>query len=158
MPASSITMSTAVSSPPLLERKSRFPFPPVKVWWLIWGHLSAWNTGRPLGFYQISTTKKTRISTKYRPHSILSTKHRPLKFLKKRVLTHFATKVQMFIRAGLYPTSQEIHIKQGAGTYLHITSFNGRVIHFLNPEIHHISNNRENLSPFWEILMKYRPF
>ena len=75
-----------------------------------------------------------------------------------RVFTHFATKGQMFIRAGLYPTSQEIHIKQGAGTYLHITSFNGRVIHFLNPEIHHISNNRENLSPFWEILMKYRPF
>ena len=64
------------------------------------------------------------------------------------VLTHFATKVQMFIRAGLYPTSQEIHVKQGAGTYFHITSFNVRVIHFLSPEIHHISNNRENPSPF----------
>ena len=33
-------------------------------------------------------------------------------------------------------------------TYFHITSFNGRVIHFLSPEIHHISNNRENLSQF----------
>ena len=36
----------------------------------------------------------------------------------------------MFIRAGLYPTSQEIHVKQGAGSYFHITSFNGRVIQF----------------------------
>ena len=44
------------------------------------------------------------------------------------------------------PTSQEIHVKQGAGRYFHISSFNGRVIHF--PEIYHISNNRENLSPF----------
>ena len=56
--------------------------------------------------------------------------------------------MQTFIRAGLYPTSQEIHVKQGAGTYFNITVFNGRVIHFLCPEIHHISNNRENLSPF----------
>ena len=31
----------------------------------------------------------------------------------------------MFIRAGLYPTSQEI---QGAGRYFHMTSFNG--VHF----------------------------
>ena len=28
------------------------------------------------------------------------------------------------------PTSQEIHVKQGAGRYFHISSFNGRVIHF----------------------------
>ena len=42
------------------------------------------------------------------------------------VFTRFATKVRMFIRAGLYPTSQEI---QGAGRYFHMTSFNGRV-HF----------------------------
>ena len=34
------------------------------------------------------------------------------------------------------------------GRYFHISSFNGRVIHFLSPEIHHISNNWENLSPF----------
>ena len=54
----------------------------------------------------------------------------------------------MFIMAGLFLTSQEIHEKQGASTYFHITSFNGRVIHFLSPEIHHISNNWENLSPF----------
>ena len=31
VPASSIAMSTVVSSAPLLERKSRFPFPPIKV-------------------------------------------------------------------------------------------------------------------------------
>ena len=54
----------------------------------------------------------------------------------------------MLIRAGLYPTSQDINVKQGAGTYFRITSFNGRVIHFLSPEIYHISNNKENLSPF----------
>ena len=78
----------------------------------------------------IDHQKKTRISTKYRPHSTLSTKYRPQKLLKKRVFTRFATKVRMFIRAGLYPTSQEIHVKQGAGSYFHITSFNGRVIQF----------------------------
>ena len=78
----------------------------------------------------IDHQKKPRISTKYRPHSTLSTKYRPQKLLKKRVFTRFATKVRMFIRAGLYPTSQEIHVKQGAGSYFHITSFNGRVIQF----------------------------
>ena len=89
------------------------------------------QAGWPLGFHQIATTKKkARISTKYRPHCILPTKYRPQKFLKMRVFTHFATKGQMFIRAGLYPTSQEIHVKQGAGSYFHITSFNGRVIQF----------------------------
>ena len=60
-------------------------------------------------------------------------------------------KVRMFIRAGLYPTSQEIHVKQGAGRYFHITSFNGRVIHwdlsYLGKIYHHS-----------EILIKYRPF
>ena len=66
----------------------------------------------------IDHQKKPRISTKYRPQ----------KFLKKHVFTRFATKVRMIIRAGLYPTSQEIHVKQGAGRYFHITSFN--VIHF----------------------------
>ena len=34
------------------------------------------------------------------------------------------------IMAGLYPTSQEIYVKQGASRYFHITSFSGRVIHF----------------------------
>ena len=44
--------------------------------------------GWPVGFYRISTTKqKTRISTKYRPHSTLSTKYRPQNFLKKRILS-----------------------------------------------------------------------
>ena len=60
---------------------------------------------QPVGFYQISTTKKTNKYRpnylKYRPHSTISTKYRPQKFLKKRVVTHFAPKVQMFIRAGL---------------------------------------------------------
>ena len=51
------------------------------------------DTGRPLGFYRISTTKKTpRISTKYRPHSTLSTKYRPQKFLEKRTFTIFTFK------------------------------------------------------------------
>ena len=49
--------------------------------------------------------------------------YRPQKLLKKRVFTRFATKVRMFIWAGLYPTSQGIHVKQGAGSYFHITSF-----------------------------------
>ena len=65
----------------------------------------------------IDHQKNPRKSTKYRPHSTLSTKYRPQKLLKKRVFTRFATKVRMFIRAGLYPTSQEIHVKQGAGSY-----------------------------------------
>ena len=82
------------------------------------------------GFIEYQPPKKNRISTNYRPHSTLSTKYRPQKLLKKRVFTRFATKVRMFIRAGLYPTSQEIHVKQGAGSYFHITSFNGRVIQF----------------------------
>ena len=50
-------------------------------------------SGRPLGFYRISTTKKNpRISTKYRPHSTLSTKYRPQKFLEKRTFTIFTFK------------------------------------------------------------------
>ena len=50
-------------------------------------------SGRPLGFYRISTTKKTpKISTKYRPHSTLSTKYRPQKFLEKRAFTIFTFK------------------------------------------------------------------
>ena len=32
--------------------------------------------------------------------------------------------------ASLNPTSQEIHVKQGAGSYFQITLFNGRVIQF----------------------------
>ena len=36
--------------------------------------------------------KKTRISTKYRPHSTLSTKYRPQKFLEKRAFTIFTFK------------------------------------------------------------------
>ena len=59
----------------------------------------------------------------YRPfkqNGRLSTKYRPQKLLKKRVFTRFTTKVRMFIRAGLYPTSQEIHVKQGAGSYFHL--------------------------------------
>ena len=86
------------------------------------------NAGWPQGFYWISTTKNkfwilTNIdhTALYRPNfdhkSSLKSAH---------VFTHFATKVRMFIRAGLYPTSQEI---QGAGRYFHMTSFNGRV-HF----------------------------
>ena len=35
----------------------------------------------------IDHQKKTRISTKYRPHSTLSTKYRPQNFLKKRILS-----------------------------------------------------------------------
>ena len=56
-------------------------------------HMTIWkewypDTGWPVGFYRISTTKqKTRISTKYRPHSTLSTKYRPQNFLKKRILS-----------------------------------------------------------------------
>ena len=51
------------------------------------------DSGRPLGFYRISTTKKNpRISTKYRPHSTLSTKYRPQKFLEKRTFTIFTFK------------------------------------------------------------------
>ena len=41
----------------------------------------------------------------------------------------------MFIRAGLCPTSKEIHVKQGAGGYFHISSFNGRIIHFQGKSI-----------------------
>ena len=48
---------------------------------------------RPLGFYQISTTKKKPKYRpkylKYWPHSTISTKYRPQKFLKKRVFTLF---------------------------------------------------------------------
>merc|ERR1712130_903906 len=48
---------------------------------------------RPVGFYQISTVKKkTKFRPnylKYRPHSTISTKYRPQKFLKKRVFTLF---------------------------------------------------------------------
>ena len=56
------------------------------------GGSSGWESycyaGWPVGFYRISTTKqKTRISTKYRPHSTLSTKYRPQNFLKKRILS-----------------------------------------------------------------------
>jgi hypothetical protein len=55
--------------------------------------LALGRAGRPLGFYRISTTKKkTRISTKYRPHSTLSTKYRPQKFLEKRTFTIFTFK------------------------------------------------------------------
>ena len=89
---------------------------------------------------------------------LLLLSHPDSKSTANQYFTHFATKVRLFIRAGLYPNSQKIHVKQGAGRYFHITSFDDRVIHFLSPEIHHISNNWENLSPFWEILMKYRPF
>ena len=53
-------------------------------------------SGRPLGFYQISTTKKkTKYRPnylKYRPHSTISTKYRPQKFLIKRVFTLFTFK------------------------------------------------------------------
>ena len=55
--------------------------------------ISIYNTGRPLGFHQISTTKKkTKYGPnylKYRPHSTISTKYRLQKFLKKRVFTLF---------------------------------------------------------------------
>ena len=40
----------------------------------------------------IDHQKKTRISTKYRPHSTLSTKYRPQKFLEKRTFTIFTFK------------------------------------------------------------------
>ena len=98
-------------------------------------HLSPTSIFRPATgvLSNIDHQKNPRKSTKYRPYSTLSTKYRPQKLLKKRVFTRFATKVRMFIRAGLYPTSQEIHVKQGAGSYFHITSFNGRVIQFRVP-------------------------
>ena len=54
------------------------------------------NSGRLVGFYQISTTKKkTKYRPnylKYRPHSTISTKYRPQKFLIKRVFTLFTLK------------------------------------------------------------------
>ena len=69
--------------------------------------------------------------TEYRPNIDHTALYRPnfdhkSSLKSAHVFTHFATKVRMFIRAGLYPTSQEI---QGAGRYFHMTSFNGRV-HF----------------------------
>ena len=44
-------------------------------------------------------------------------------------MTCYATKERMFIMAGLYPTSQVIHVKQIAGGYFHANSFNGREMH-----------------------------
>ena len=71
--------------------------------------------------------------------------------------------MRIFIRAGLYPTSQEIHIKQGAGTYLHITSFNGRVIQFrvlrfiIFRIIGKIYQHLRDFDEISTILMQYRP-
>ena len=74
--------------------------------------------GWPVGFYRISTTnrKKTNIdhTALYRPNIDHKSS---LKSAYLHVLRH-------------NPTSQEIHVKQGAGRYFHISSFNGRVIHF----------------------------
>ena len=77
--------------------------------------------GWPVGFYRISTTKK---NSEYRPNIDHTALYRPnidhkssLKSAYLHVLRH-------------NPTSQEIHVKQGAGRYFHISSFNGRVIHF----------------------------
>ena len=61
----------------------------------IYSHIFPY-TERPVGFYQISTTKKkTKYRPnylKYRPHSTISTKYRPQKFLIKRVFTLFTFK------------------------------------------------------------------
>ena len=90
--------------------------------------LSASPSSGLLWFFCLLETKvtreegcyKNRAATKknpeYRPNIDHTALYRPQKFLKKRVFTHFATKVQMFIRAGLYPSSQEIHVKHGACT------------------------------------------
>ena len=61
---------------------------------------------------------------------LLLLSHPDSKSTANQYFTHFATKVRLFIRAGLYPNSQKIHVKQGAGRYFHNTSFNGRLIHF----------------------------
>ena len=54
------------------------------------------------------------------------------------------------IMAGLYPTSQEICVKQGASRYFHITSFSGRVIHF---QVLRFIIFKENLTSCREIWM-----
>ena len=51
------------------------------------------NAGRPVGFYRISTTKK---NPKYRPNIDHTALYRPNIYK----ITHFATKVRMFIMAG----------------------------------------------------------
>ena len=59
------------------------------------------NAGRPVGFYRISTTKK---NPKYRPNIDHTALYRPNIYK----ITHFATKVRMFIMAGplyIYPIS-----------------------------------------------------
>ena len=54
-----------------------------------------------------------------------------LKDTRNADLQHFTTKVRMLIMAGLlYSISQEMHFKQNAGGNFHISSFNGRVMHF----------------------------
>ena len=86
------------------------------------------EAGRPLGFYQISTTKKkTKYRPnylKYRPHSTISTKYRPQKFLIKRVFTLFTFK------------SWDKHILRKWGLLWNMRDFD----------------------EIWGILMKYRPF
>ena len=46
------------------------------------------------------------------------------------------------------PTSQEIHVKQGAGRHFHISSFNGRVTHLQVLKFITFQIIGKNLSPF----------
>ena len=93
--------------------------------------LLPYYTGRSLGFYQISTSKK---NSKYRPNIDHTAFYRPnidrKSSLKSAYLHISRQKCECFFRAGLYPISQEIYVKQGAGSYFHINSFNGSVIKF----------------------------
>ena len=75
-------------------------------------------------------------------------------------MTCFATKVHY---DKPYPTPQENSAKQGAGRYFHITSFNGRVIHFqvLRFIIFQIIGKSitilRDFDEILTILMQYRP-
>ena len=54
-------------------------------------------------------------------------------------MTCFTTKVRMFLMTGLYPSSQEVYVKE-ASVCFHIMSFNGRVISASTNGINHLSN------------------
>ena len=104
-----------------------FPQTPVETGGLVWRR-HEWMQAGHRGFIEYRPPK---INSEYWPNIDHTALYRPnfdhkSSLKSAHVFTRFATKVRMFIRAGLYPTSQEI---QGAGRYFHMTSFNGRV-HF----------------------------
>ena len=95
------------------------------------------------GFIKYRPPKKIQISTKYRPHIIDTALYRPnidrKSSLKSAYLQNYTfCDKSTHVHNGstlIYPISQEMHVKEDAGEYFHISSFHT----LLSPVIYHIT-------------------